>query len=281
MTLEELRKRLIALNERMDTVVDNVATSATDAQTVIYEYLLDQINYFEISNGAFVANQDYASRLAIIQRKIYSIINNLYKPSILEYLNSYKDIDDTNAYLHKSYNQLVLEKSLFTSARRAIYDQAEYYLVDGLADAYVQPAKFLLMQAASEGLTIKQARSMLNNWNKGELVTGRLASAHPTPRLQAYSGQIARDTIFQYNGTIQEKIAEQFGLKRFIYVGGLVKDSRPFCKHLVSQRRKIDIDEVPELVKKYPEGLISGTTKENFPIRRGGYNCQHTVMVVR
>lgn len=281
MTLDELRKRLSGLTITMEGAVDNIVLSAADAQQIIYEYLLEQINFFEISNGAFVANQDYRQRLAIITKQVNSIINRKYKPSISEYLNTYKTIDETTSGLHKSYNELVIDKSLLTSARRAVYDQAEYYLVDGLADAYVQPAKYLLMQAATNGITIKQARSLLDNWNKGELVTGRLASGRPTPRLQAYAGQIARDSIFQYNGTIQDKIGQQYGLKKFIYVGGLVKDSRPLCKHLVGLRRKIELKEIPKLIEKYPQGVIPGTTEENFPIRRAGYNCIHTVMMVR
>lgn len=281
MTLEELRKRLSGLTVTMENAVDNIVLSAADAQQIIYEYLLEQINFFEISNGAFVANQDYRQRLSIITKQVNAIINKKYKPSISEYLNTYKTIDETTSGLHKSYNEIVIEKSLLSSARRAVYDQAEYFLVDGLAAGYIQPAKYLLMQAATNGITIKQARSLLDNWNKGELVTGRLASGKQTPRLQAYAGQIARDSIFQYNGTIQDKIGQQYGLKKFIYVGGLVKDSRPLCKHLVGLRRKIELKEIPKLIEKYPQGVIPGTTEENFPIRRAGYNCIHTVMMVR
>lgn len=281
MNLEEVRKILTGLSEDMDNSVDNVVKYATESQNRIYETLLQQIEYFEISNGNLVATQDYTARLAIIQKKVDAILNKYYKPSIKEYLRSYSTIDDVNISLHKSYNELELEKEMFTSARRSIYDQAEYYLLDGLADAYTQPAKFLLMQAASQGLSIKQAQSLLRNWDKGELVTGRLASGRPTPRLQAYAGQIARDTIFQYNGTIQDKIATTYDLQMGIYVGDIIRDSRPACKYLVGLRRKINIDEIPDVLIKYPDGVIPGTTKENFPVRRCGYGCRHLWMPVK
>lgn len=122
---------------------------------------------------------------------------------------------------------------------------------------------------------------MLKNWNNGTLGNGKLSSSVDNPRLQAYAGQIARDSLFQYNGTIQDNIGQKYNLTKFIYVGGLVKESRPFCKHLAGLDRKIDIEEIPELVKRYPEGLVPNTTRENFPTYRGGYNCLHNVMMVR
>jgi hypothetical protein len=282
MTLDEVRKLLTEMSEEMDGSVDKVVYAAETAQNRIYRALQQRIFDFEISDGRFIANQDYAKRFAIIQREINGIINSLYKPSITEYLNTYKTVDETTAYLHKSYNELVIEKSVFNAAKRSIYDQAEYYLLDGLADAYVQPAKYILMQAVANGVTLKQAESLLRNWNDGEMKAGSsISSSRPSPRLQAYAGQIARDSIFQYNGAIQDRIGQQYGLTEFIYVGGLVKDSREFCIHLVKQRRKISLDEIPELVKKYPKGLIPNTTKENFPVKRGGFGCLHTVMMVR
>lgn len=282
MNIDELRKQLTGLSEDMDNSVDAVVLAANKAQDAIYRALLQQINNFEITDGRFIANQDYASRFAAIQRKINGIINSLYKPSITEYLNTYKTVDETAAYLHKSYNEIIIEKSIFTAARRSIYDQAEYYLVDGLADAYVQPAKYVLMQAVANGLTMKQAESLLRNWNDGEMKAGSsISSSRPSPRLQAYAGQIARDSIFQYNGSIQDRIGQQYGLTKFIYVGDVIKDSRPFCKHVVGLRRKVSLDEVPELLKKYPEGTMPNTTKENFPIKRAGWNCRHAIMMVR
>lgn len=282
MNLDETRKRLTELSNEMDSASDAVVEAATKAQQEIYDALVKQITYFETKNGRFVSNQDVSERIIKIERAMRSLIGKNYTPSLADYFAAYTTIDDTTAYLHKSYNELVIEKGVYTSARRAIYDQAEYWLTKGVADAYVQPVKYLLMQAVNSGITIKQAESLIRNWNDGELKAGsRLASGRPTPRLQAYAGQMARDSIHQYNGVIQDKIGQQYGLTKFLYVGGLVKDSRPFCKHLVSLKRKIELDEVPPLVEKYPDGLIPNTTKANFPQYRGGYNCFHTVMMVR
>lgn len=290
LNIDDVRKQLTDLNESMDNVVDNVTDAATKSQQAIYEAILAQINKFEITDGRFVTTQNYAARLGVIQRKINEILGGDYKDSIAEYLAQYYDIDTTNTLLHRGYNELIIDKATYTPIRRAIYDQAEYYLTDGLADAYIQPAKYLLMQAVSSGMTIKDAERMLNNWNEGKYSTGELLSSNrPTPNLNHYATQLSRDSIFQYHGTIQEVIREKYGLTNFLYVGGIVKDSRTFCRELVALRRKIALKEIPDLIEKaakidghtWPNGMVPNTNMKNFLIRKGGYSCRHTAMVVR
>lgn len=282
MNLDELREQLINLATLMEGHVDNVDSASTATQEEIYELLLRKIEEFSYINGRLDPTQPIAQRIARIVNEMDAIIGRSYTPTIQEYLGSYQTVEMRNISMQQGYNELVISKSLLTPARRAVYDQAEYFLVDSLADAYIQPAKYLLMQSVSNGISLKDAKSLLKNWNEGKLATGgRLVSDRPTPRLQTYSTQIARDSLYGYQGSIQEIIKKEYSLTKFIYQGGIVEDSRPFCKHLVSLRRKIDIDEVPPLVEKYPDGLKPNTTKKNFLINRGGYNCQHVVMMVR
>lgn len=290
MTIDELRKQLTELTFIMDSSVDSVEDAASKAQKLIHQVILDQINQFEVLDGRFVTTQNYAARMAVITRKINEILGDVYSPSIREYLQQYFTIDEYNTRLNRSYNELVLDKSLYTPIRRSIYNQAEYYLMDGLADAYIQPAKYLLMQAVSSGMTIKDATRMMRNWNEGKYSTGeQLATNRPTPKLDTYAVQMARDSIFTYHGTIQEVIKDKYDLQNFIYVGGIVRDSRTFCRNLVTMRRKIALDEIPKLIeqaakqdgKTLPNGMIPGTNSKNFLERRGGYSCRHTAMAVR
>lgn len=290
MNIDELRKQLTELTSIMDGSIDSVEAASAKAQELIHQVILDQINQFEVLDGRFVTTQNYAARMAVITRKINSILGEVYSPSIREYLQQYFTIDEYNTRLNRGYNELVIDKGLYSPIRRSIYDQAEYYLTDGLADAYIQPAKYLLMQAVSSGMTIKDATRMMRNWNEGKYSTGeQLATNRPTPKLDTYAVQLSRDSIFTYHGTIQEVIKDKYKLSNFIYVGGIVKDSRTFCRNLVTMRRKIGLDEIPKLIeqaakqdgKSLPLGMIPGTNSKNILERRGGYGCRHTAMAVR
>lgn len=281
MNLDEARAYLERMTQGMEDAAQNVDDAATEAQEAIYLLLNDEIGNFSTKDGKYITTQPLARRMMAIERMMYDILEKKYNPYVADYLDVYDIVDGDNTFLHREVNNITILDSDIANVRQTVYKQAERYLTTAVADAYVQPAKYMMMQVITNGYTVNQGASMLKNWNNGELATGKLTSGRPTPRLQAYAGQIARDSLFQYNGVVQGNIADKYNLTNFIYVGGLVEDSRPFCRHLVGLRRKINIDEVPPLVDKYPQGLIENTTKYNFPQYRGGFNCLHGVMMVR
>lgn len=114
--LDETRKQLSELSTKMDSAADAVTEAARKAQEEIYEALLKQIQYFEIKNGRFVSNQNVMERIALVEKRMRGLIGKNYTPSLKDYFATYNDIDETTAYLHKSYNELVIEKGVYTSA---------------------------------------------------------------------------------------------------------------------------------------------------------------------
>lgn len=242
---------------------------------------LEQINYFQLTDGAFTLGQSYIQRFAIIQQKMNDIIGDSFTPSVRDYLNSYSTVEQTNIDIQRSYNELEVAVSALTPARQSIHSQAEYFLTEALQDAYVQPAKYMMMQAVTTGVTIKKAQSILRNWNNGTMTNGKLASGRQTPALQRYAGVIARDSIYKMNGAINQVIAEKYNLDHFVYNGSLIEGSRPLCRHLVNLRRTISLDEMPALIKRYPQGLYPNTTRDNFMNVTGGFGCLHTATAVK
>lgn len=281
MNISQLIDIIDGMHHEMDAAISGVETAGELAQKQIYKTLLDQINEFELSDGRFIIGQNYARRFAYIQKKIEAILGEVFAPSVNSYLNTYSTVEQTNIEIQKAYNDIDLTLKQLSPARQTVYKQAEYFLTEALADAYVQPAKYLLMQQVATGTTIKDTQRILRNWDEGKLTDGRLTSGRQTPRLQAYASQIATDSIYKHNGTINEIVRNEFGLNDFIYNGTLVKDSRPLCVHLVQLRRIISLDEIPALIAKYPAGLYPNTSKKNFMQVCGGYHCEHTATAVK
>lgn len=281
MTIEELRERLGEMLSGVDESITILSDAAANAQAKIYAAIMSMVNKLDISEGRLVPKQDYAGKLLAIERQINVILDRVYHPALGQYFSQYQTVQKENVVLQKAYNDIAVDESLLTPARRAVYDQALYYLQEGLAPNYVQPAKYLLMQQVTTGIRIDDATRQWRNWNEGTLGSSGLASARTAPNLQKYAVQISRDSIHQYNGAINNIIATEYELDHFIYVGGTVKDSRPFCRHLVGLRRIISIDEIPELVVQFPQGLYPDTNRKNFFQVRGGYNCIHEAYPTR
>jgi hypothetical protein len=127
-----------------------------------------------------------------------------------------------------------------------------------------------------------------------------------------YLTQITRDSINQYDGTIQQKVSEEIGLDGFMFVGSVQDNSRPGCVHmtgipepvnicvgsgknrkctLTANRfqdialesggfRKSDIGLIIQR-NKNDKGWDPDTTEENYYSKRNGFNCRHFVVPYR
>lgn len=276
MTKTLLLNKLKELEDLIEDSIDSVDKASLKVQQEFYEYLLLTLSKLKIENGRFVVDQDMDIVLGRIQSKFETIINSGYKENIKEYLSTFRTIQNTNISLHKSYNDLEVEVDLISPARRIIYNQARTALGAGLNDIYLQPFKYLLMQQVTSGSSIKDSQNILKRWNEGH----KVGTVNTVPNLNKYSLQIARDSSYGLNRAVNDVIANKYGLTKFLYVGALLKDSRPICVHLVNLDRDISLDEMPPIIKKYPQGLRPNTTKDNFMQVAGGFNCNHTCFPV-
>ena len=103
--------------------------------------------------------------------------------------------------------------------------------------------------------------------------------------------QFAYDIYQQYDATYNKKIADEFGMKYFIYQGGLIDDSRDFCR---AHNNKVWTTEEAQTWAtwtpsqgEYPAGYPMTSKKPDEvpsylgypgydPFQdRGGYNCRH------
>lgn len=277
MTKNQLIKELDDLEKYIEDSIVGVEDVSLQVQNEFYEYILKTVSRFDTEAGRFIVNQDISDYLGRIETKFQKIIDKTYKPNIRDYLSTFKTIEETTQSLHKSYQYLEIETELLSPARKTVYNQAKKYLGTGLNDAYLQPAKYLLMQQVTSGISIKDSQKVLKEWNNGK----RVGTISPVPNLAKYTTQIARDSSYGLSRSINSVIADEFKLTSFIYSGAILRDSRPLCVHLVNLRRDIELEEMPPLIKKYPAGLKPDTSKENFMQVAGGWNCNHTCFPVK
>lgn len=85
-----------------------------------------------------------------------------------------------------------------------------------------------------------------------------------------YAEQIAHDEYMKFNRAFETQKTKELGIKYYMYVGSLIKDSRPFC---VARAGKIFTSEEVESWNK----LDWAGKNPNLPVQIacGGYNCRH------
>lgn len=278
----QLKYDLELLLSFIDEHIANINGLAATLQAKVYEIVRLELLKFDSEDGKLIPDQDLRKRLVSIDAKITQVFGvSIWEDGITDFLSSYQTIEDQNVSLHRTYNQLVIDTRLLTPARRFIYEQAKYSLSTGIKSQYIQPVKFLLMQQVTSGASIQDGLKMLEKWNDGELTSGSQTNGRQTPNLTRYATQIARDSAYSVDRTINNIIKEKYELDGFMYAGGIVEDSRPLCVHLVNMNRPVAFDELGPLLKQYPQGLYPETTVDNFLQRCGGYACRHKAFAVR
>lgn len=281
MNLKELESALQELGRIMDDSVIGVSDAAEKAQQEIYAAATAMLNRFATQDGRFTGTDNYRARLNLLEDEINKVLDNIYAPAISDYLDTFSTIEETNIALHKSYNDLEVDVKKLAPARRLVYDRTRYYLKQGIRESYVMPAKLLLMQQVTTGITLEDAEKQLRQWDQGKYTTGNAPAGRPAPNLQRYAVQLSRDSLYQFDGQINNIVKNEYDLNAFIYVGDIIEDSRPLCRHLVSLHRKIFTSELPELLQQFPEGLYPDTNEDNFMVYRGGFSCRHQTFAVR
>jgi hypothetical protein len=152
----------------------------------------------------------------------------------------------------------------------------------GLSLALVKPLENELFTAVYQGSSLRDVLTSLEN----QLQTTPQRSGIIT-RLVTQAG---RDSLGQYNGKVNEYVRKVYKMDAVLYVGSLVKDSRPQCIRWTQETENFgqkglilfeDLGSEIIWANNNGSGMIPGTTPEMFTENRGGYNCRHDAYPVR
>ncbi len=244
---------------------------------LIYDAINGKLLDFEISSGVFVSNDNSAVVVQQLKQEIIDVINgDEYQNRFKEWLKSYDQITSYNIKTQKQRNKLSLSAAEFKDIKKqSVKKVVEDMVGIGIESKFVSPITEALMRNVIMGASVNDTKNYLEAYIFGDdEVDGKLTR---------YAGQIARDSVSQYDGQINQRIMQEYEMDGFEYVGSLVEDSRPFCSHVIdSMNGFIPIEELPMLLKQFEGkgGMIEGTTAETFAIYRGGYNCRHGAIPV-
>lgn len=93
------------------------------------------------------------------------------------------------------------------------------------------------------------------------------------PQMMNWTKQVSVDVFAQADRAYNDSIARENDLVFFEYSGGLIKDSRDFCRERDGQY--FHVREAQEWVPLNWAGKFRNTTAQNILIVMGGYRCQH------
>lgn len=246
-------------------------------QLEIFKSIIATLIGFDTDGDSFEFTDDNIRKINELEQQIRRIVtNSKYQNNVSSYLRDFDKIKDVNIRLQKSINGINASKIKLSTVQRMSRNQVINELLgQGLDTNFVTPVRDIIYDSVVSGSSIKDAEKTLRTFIRGDKT--RLGT------LERYVSQVSRDSISQYDGLIQGRIAEEFNLNAFAYTGSLIQDSRAQCIRWVSKGilKTSELEREIQWAFNNGTGMIPGTIPANFSSLRGGYNCRHETIAIR
>lgn len=266
----EQKERYFIDSEKL--LVDNLEATSE----AIYRNILVLLNDFDTEGGRFVYNDRNVRLINNLAARIQEAVQDSeYRGRVLSYLRSFNGLNEINYNLQASLNNIDIGALQLTNIQQQAHRAVIHNLLEqGMYTNLAQPVSNMLAQSIYSNQTVTELKNLIRQFvvrTDAEVIG------------QVNVGQIARDALMQYDGTIQTIIFNEFDLDGWGYQGSLIKDSRPQCRRWVAMEfiPKDELEIEIQWAENNGSGLIPDTTPENFGIVRGGYNCRHTATPLR
>ena len=271
MTPNELAGRLSGISERAE---EALGVAVTKTQRQLFNKMQGLLAKLELDGDGLIKQS--TSNRKILQKadKIFdqAIRDSGYYGALSRYVDNFNTLAKAQEkYFDFIVSNFTIDSHYLKSLQSNAVKTVETYLAnDGLASQIKQPLNQILNQNINTGGAfsdlLQQVREFIKGTNDRE------------GKLMRYSKQIARDSLFDFNRSLQESISENAGLEFYQYLGGIMDDTRPFCAERSNKfYHKKEIESWPRLNW---QGKRPGTTSSTIFVFAGGFSCLHMIVPV-
>ena len=274
---------LNSTNRIIDKALTQLSKSINKVEPRFAKLIIEWVNKFNTSSGNIIRSKANTQRLSGFQKAIERFaIRSGYSDMVGQFLKTYPPLTDAIRQIHKDLSDLDIAKSDVNLYQKfAIKTVKDAMIGQGLNSALINPIQNELFIAVNQGSSlndvIKSVTTQITTTETNQGIIKRLAL------------QSSRDSLGQYEGVVNESIRTANKLDAFLYIGSLVKDSRPQCERWVNFDKNnkkglllySELDAEIDWALNNGTGFIKDTTPANFAQNRGGYNCRHVAYPVR
>jgi hypothetical protein len=258
--------------ERLETVPDAFANRMVAIQRRKFSDVVTLLDGLEYSNGSIVINEGNLLKIEQITEQIRSVLTEGEFETVVGEL--LQEFDTQAAITYKYYDEAFEAFEIPAIANEILAQKKREAVIDLLnsTDQYLtNPMRQSLSNAVSGGATRKDLIEVFNLLVNGD--------ADTVGRLERATRQIVSDTFALSDRAVTNTVAEQLGLTWYLYVGGLLDTTRPFCKARNGKYfRKEEVQSWATLGDW--AGRMAGTDEKTIFVTAGGYNCQHSILPV-
>jgi hypothetical protein len=245
--------------------------------------VVDWISKFRTTSGNLVRSKENLARLGSFKTAINRFLEKAgYNAMVAGFLENFDEIGANTQLAQQELNGIGITKSFLNPFKRyAVNNVIAAMEGQGLNNDLINPLKGELLIAVNQGSSLTDVVTSI----AGQLTTSEARQGV----LKRISLQASRDALLQYDGIVNEAVRKSYKLDALLYVGSIIKDSRPQCERWVNETKNgklglilfEDLQSEIDWADNNGTGMIPDTTPENFCQNRGGFNCRHIAYPVR
>lgn len=284
----------------IDKTIDALLSDIENKTDKFYKRLIVYLDKFDTKGGVYDSSQyDLIIKLQkFIENEVF---DKETKSKIVKYLDSYDQATGNIIKINQSFGNSVSRlntNNLMSDAKKVALNSIGGLGFDKAITGVIQDK---ILNAINTNSSVDALTNDLKILIKPDNGVGLL---------EKHFGQVAKDSLYQYQGSINKKIIDIYDFKNIRYVPLTeINTTRPVCDKIVNicqdNGGKISIVELKSLLqiycpqgtpnkayttyeirgveyrKQYGAGMIKGTSIDNFIVVRGGYNCRHSAIGAR
>lgn len=255
--------------EKIEALIATFLKRAEANYNAVFEVILKQMAKLKVKDGKIDEPLTKKEARARANRIVaVGFADSDYDNIVFNLLRELPSLTPFDVKIQKAING-ISDLDKLTKAKREIVDEISKELFSPLnfSAKVINPIQQELATAIIQGKSVleTEAALQLKIANKG------------------FTGYAAHQSVYEYDGAVQQKIADVYELDALLYVGTLIKTSRPQCRKWETQGTiKIEnLQSEIDWAKANGSGMIPTTTPENFLRYRGGYRCRHQAIPIR
>jgi hypothetical protein len=263
-----------AIEELILDADSKYASAIGKVQKSLYDQLVGILKILELDSEGYV-KQNSINRKILNQadNKINEVFSSSkYTNAINNYISVIPQINLNNVKYFTSIEETFKPSRIFLKNLQAdtITTIEKYVLRDGLQSQVINPLSQILSQNINSGGRFSGFLEQIKTYVVGNPdVEGRAMS---------YTRTYLRDSLFTYSRTFQQSLTSDLKTEFYMYVGGLIETSRPFC---IERAGKIfSHKEIESWASLGWSGKKQGTTESSIFLFAAGWNCSHQIIPV-
>lgn len=265
------------LADRLETIIsraeERFGAAILDSQKMMYADMVVLLKDLQLDAEGYIRNS--AANRKLIQRAGTLFNSSLetsgYYGAINQYVSNLQVISQANAIYFAAISESFSPNRQFISSlqRQTVEALESTLLNEGLAANVKQPLLSILNQNVNSGGSFSGMLDQVKSYIVGE---GRQGT------LMRHARTWTADSLFNFSRSYQQAVSSDLGLEFYFYSGGVVKDSRDFCRERHDQY--FHQKEIQAWAALDWQGKNPNTTESSIFIYAGGYSCRHSMIPV-